>query len=242
MGTLQYGYTTHKHAVSQAGSYNYYYDTNGNMNERSNGVDPSHTFTYDAENRMTQVKQGSAIIATFAYDGDGKRVQSVVNGVTTRFYGLVEIDGAQTTPAPVFTDVPNGYWAKTQIEYLYNANYLGSCSETPTKQYCPSTNVTRIDALRDIVRAKHGSGYIPPTPSHYFADMNNHPLEAWADQAYRDGITSGCTTNPRNFCPNNAITRAEIVIFLLRAKNGASYSPPAATHQFADMAGNWAEA
>jgi len=52
-------------------------------------------------------------------------------------------------------------------------------------------------------------------------------MEAWADQAYRDGITSGCTTNPRNFCPSNAITRAEMVILLLRAKNGASYSPPA---------------
>jgi hypothetical protein len=79
------------------------------------------------------------------------------------------------------------------------------------------------------VRAKHGSGYVPTVaPSHYFTDMIGHPLEAWADQAYRDGITLGCTANPRNFCPSNAITRAEIVILLLKAKNGASYSPPAA--------------
>jgi hypothetical protein len=69
-------------------------------------------------------------------------------------------------------------------------------------------------------------------------------MEAWADQAYRDGITSGCTSTPvRNFRPSNAITRAEMVILLLKARNGASYSPPAATHTiFADMNGNWAEA
>jgi RHS repeat-associated protein len=75
-------------------------------------------------------------------------------------------------------------------------------------------------------------------------EIAGHPLEAWADQAYRDGITSGCTSTPvRNFCPSNAITRAEIVILLLKAKNGASYSPSAATHTiFADMNGNWAEA
>lgn len=31
------------------------------------------------------------------------------------------------------------------------------------------------------------------------------------------------------FCPNNAITRKEMAQFLLKAKNGASYSPPACT-------------
>jgi len=37
--------------------------------------------------------------------------------------------------------------------------------------------------------------------------MNGNWAEAWAEAAYNQGITSGCSTNPRNFCPNNSVTR-----------------------------------
>jgi len=241
---LTYGDTNHKHAATSAGNTSYVYDNNGGLTTRTTSGQSAYTFLYDAEGHIVEVKQGGTTISTFKYDGDGKRVQSVVNGVTTLFVGLVEIEnpGTVQTLPPVFSDVPAGYWAKAQIEGLYNLGLLSSCATNPLR-YCPSTNVTRIDAIRDILRVEHGDDYIPPAATHNFADMAGNPLEPWADQAYSEGLTSGCTTTPqRNFCPNNTITRAEIVIFLLRAKHGGSYTPPAASHYFADMNGNWAEA
>ncbi|MBK8620084.1 MAG: S-layer homology domain-containing protein, partial [Anaerolineales bacterium] len=55
-------------------------------------------------------------------------------------------------------------------------------------------------------------------------------------QLAAEGITSGCGAG--NYCPDAAVTRAEIAIFLLKAKNGSSYSPPAvgASTGFSDVA------
>ena len=44
----------------------------------------SYTLGYDAENRMVSYS-GTGVSASFSYDGDGKRVKSVVGGVTTVF-------------------------------------------------------------------------------------------------------------------------------------------------------------
>jgi len=41
------------------------------------------------------------------------------------------------------------------------------------------------------------------------------------------GITQGCGVG--TYCPNNTITRAEMAIFLIRAKYGLCFTPPAAT-------------
>ena len=60
----------------------------------------------------------------------------------------------------------------------------------------------------------------------------------------KEGITSGCGSG--NFCPNDIVTRAQMSVFLLRAKHGNSYFPPAATGVFKDVplsywAVNWVE-
>jgi hypothetical protein len=60
-------------------------------------------------------------------------------------------------------------------------------------------------------------------------------MEAWVDQFYRDGITGGCGVSPLIYCPERAVTRAEMAVFVLRAKHGSSYAPPAASHYFSDV-------
>lgn len=63
-----------------------------------------------------------------------------------------------------------------------------------------------------------------------FADV---PLNHWArkfiEAIYYRGVTAGCAANPLRFCPDSQLTRAEIAVFLLRAKMGSSYQPPPAT-------------
>jgi len=54
------------------------------------------------------------------------------------------------------------------------------------------------------------------------------------------GITSGCGSS--SYCPDTAVTRAQMAVFLERAMKGAAYQPPAAsctsghTSDFADVA------
>jgi hypothetical protein len=49
----------------------------------------------------------------------------------------------------------------------------------------------------------------------------------------RDGVTQGCGGG--NFCPNDNVTRAQMAIFLLRAKYGPWWVPPPATGIFKDV-------
>ena len=60
--------------------------------------------------------------------------------------------------------------------------------------------------------------------------FNDVSATYWAyqsiEQLYQAGLTQGCQTNPVKFCPDRSVTRAEVAIFLLRGRKGASYSPP----------------
>jgi hypothetical protein len=77
-----------------------------------------------------------------------------------------------------------------------------------------------------------------------FGDVaTDHWAAAWIKQLAADGITGGCGGG--NYCPESPVTRAQMAIFLLRAKYGASYSPPAvgASTGFGDVrTDHWAAA
>lgn len=74
------------------------------------------------------------------------------------------------------------------------------------------------------------------TPSHW--------AYPWIERVYTAGITAGCAIDPRRYCPEDNITRAQIAVFLLKGIHGASYSPPAASGtMFADVPSSyWAAA
>lgn len=90
-----------------------------------------------------------------------------------------------------------------------------------------------------LLRSEHGSSYTPPPATGtMFADVpSNAFAAAWIEQLANEGISSGCGGG--NFCPNNSVTRVQMAVFLLRAKHGASYTPPPATGtMFADVPAN----
>ncbi|HSU81694.1 MAG TPA: S-layer homology domain-containing protein, partial [Thermoanaerobaculia bacterium] len=56
----------------------------------------------------------------------------------------------------------------------------------------------------------------------------------WIEAIEDAGVTTGCSSG--NYCPGAPMTRDEMALFLLRAKEGGSYVPPAcATPMFADV-------
>jgi hypothetical protein len=43
------------------------------------------------------------------------------------------------------------------------------------------------------------------------------------------GLTNRCAVNPLSYCPDKQVLNSELSVFLLRARNGASYTPPPCT-------------
>jgi S-layer family protein len=126
----------------------------------------------------------------------------------------------------IFGDVPPGYWARDFVERLYAAGITGGCALDPL-MYCPETTVTRSQMAVFLERGIHGSSYNPPAvgASTGFGDVStSYWASAWIKQLATEGITGGCGSGI--YCPESAVTRAQMAIFLLRSKHGASYAPP----------------
>ena len=140
-----------------------------------------------------------------------------------------------------FVDVPNSHWAFKSIEILRARGVTSGCSEQPMK-YCPSDLVTRAQMAKFLLISAHGQGYTAPAASGVFADVPvGHWAASWIEQLYSEGYTSGCTTSPLQYCPEQAVTRGQMAKFLLKVKHGNSYEAPAATGIFADVpVSHWA--
>ena len=87
---------------------------------------------------------------------------------------------------------------------------------------------------------------VPPGGLHYktwtlhvgdsFADVPGGPFYRFIETLLHRGVTGGCT--PTAYCPSASVTRGQMAVFVLIAKEGASYVPPgcvAGTEDFADV-------
>ena len=152
-----------------------------------------------------------------------------LNGVATCDIGAYEF------PDATFADVPTAHSAWSYIERLYAAGITSGCGGG---NFCPLSEVNRAQMAIFLLRGMHGGSYTPPAVggSTGFGDV---PLDAtyapWVKQLAAEGITTGCGGG--NFCPLQIVNRAQMAIFLLRAKHGAAYIPPAvgASTGFADV-------
>jgi CSLREA domain-containing protein len=129
--------------------------------------------------------------------------------------------------SPTFSDVPFDYWSWRHIESLYNSGITGGCSTNPLS-YCPTSSVTRAQMAVFLLKGIHGSSFAPPAVngSTGFTDVaTNYWAVAWIKQLAAEGITGGCGVGI--YCPENTVTRDQMAVFLLKAKYGSSYAPPA---------------
>jgi hypothetical protein len=139
-----------------------------------------------------------------------------------------------------FYDVPITHWAFDYIEALAESGITGGCGGG---NFCPEDPVTRAHMAVWLERGMNGSGFDPPPATGtYFLDVSvDYWAAAWIEQLYRDGITSGCGGG--NYCPASSVIRAQMAVFLLRAKHGAGYTPPPPSGLFDDVGlDHWAVA
>lgn len=136
------------------------------------------------------------------------------------------IRGSVAASVTTFSDVPASYWAYDAIEIMNTRGITSGCG---AGLYCPEGLVTRAEMAVFLERAINGGSFFPNAASgNVFSDVPvDYWAAAWIEKLASDGITGGCGGG--QYCPSAQVTRAQMAVFLLRSKYGASYTPPAAS-------------
>ncbi len=81
------------------------------------------------------------------------------------------------------------------------------------------------DAVQKVWTLHVGGSFTDvPSSSNFYAFIEN---------VLHNGVTAGCGAGD-TFCPTDTVTRQQMAVFLLKAKEGAAYTPPACTTQVFD--------
>ena len=115
-----------------------------------------------------------------------------------------------------FADVAADDRLAAHIERLAELGVTRGCFRLVWLHYCPDRAVTRAQMAAFLVRAFH----LPPGASAGFADVaSDSTFRASIDSLAAAGITLGCAEGPQaRYCPNRAVTRAQMASFLYRAR------------------------
>jgi hypothetical protein len=135
---------------------------------------------------------------------------------------LKGIHGSSYSPPAVggstgFGDVDADHWAEKWIKQLAVEKITGGCGNG---NYCPDSAVTRAQMAIFLLKAKYGASYSPPAvgSSTGFGDVpTDHWAAKWIKQLAAEGITGGCGSE--NYCPDTAVTRAQMAVFLVKTFN-----------------------
>jgi hypothetical protein len=132
-----------------------------------------------------------------------------------------------------FTDVPKTSPFYKFIETLLHWRITGGCTAS---EYCPGSTTTREQMAAFVVAAASGPLFVPapcgPTPM--FADVPIiSPFCPSIEELARRGVVAGCA--PTLYCPNAAVTREQMAVFVLRGQDGAANPPACGTPIFNDV-------
>jgi glucose/arabinose dehydrogenase len=122
-----------------------------------------------------------------------------------------------------FKDVPNGAWYAPFVERLYQ---LGLIAGYPDGTFRPNNTISRADFAVMLIAA---IGQKPNLPSYqgYFSDVPaGRYYTGQVERMFQLGITSGCATSPRRFCPHDQLTRAQMASFLALGFGFPLRTPP----------------
>jgi SpoIID/LytB domain protein len=118
----------------------------------------------------------------------------------------------------IFDDVPASDPMARYIEHLYDHGITTGCATNPLR-YCPSGSVTRGEMAVFLLRAiDHGDPSHLPAYRGIFEDVpSSNSFARFIEHAYDHGITTGCSSSPRRYCPGAAVTRAQMAVFIVAA-------------------------
>jgi hypothetical protein len=172
--------------------------------------------------RMTEATTGLPIGAFTSVDVEVHRLSGEY--VTSSY-------GTDSTGRYLVSGLPPGtYVIKTSCDSntVVDQLYQGKTCEP----VCDVTQGTPVTVALDSIAT--GIDFVLRRTT--FADVpTSHWAWKWVEAVYAAGITGGCATAPLRYCPDASVTRGQSAVFLLKAKEGSAYVPPAATGVFADV-------
>ena len=154
----------------------------------------------------------------FSASGDGERFSfSPPTGGIYTITATATDRGGETRTATitlaVFGDIAGSLFAD-EIVWLAQEGITVGCGDGTN--YCPQRDVTRAEMATFLTRALGLE--TPPQPAG-FADVDLDGVHAPSIEAlHAAGITTGCGDGT-NFCPDRAVTRAQMAAFLHRARH-----------------------
>jgi hypothetical protein len=202
-------------------------DTNVVLDAR--GGSQLFTVTASASNCMWNAASSSPSILFGTTSGTGSGSVDVLFPANTTGADLPETVYIAGIAVPVtilgttqiFADVPPSSFYFDAVNLLYEKGITAGCSENPL-DYCPNTDVTRAQMAVFIVSSVYNGG--PFTLNSTVPYFNDVPVGSfgfnWIQKMYELGITSGCGNG--DFCPNDNVTRAQMAVFIITARYGAS--------------------
>ena len=111
-----------------------------------------------------------------------------------------------------FPDVPCPSQFADWIEALAAEGITGGCGGG---NYCPQNPVRSDQMAVFLLKAEHGSSYVPPTCNGDFPDVPCPSQFAdWIEQLAAEEITGGCGGG--NYCPSNPNTRGQMAVFITK--------------------------
>jgi parallel beta-helix repeat protein len=115
----------------------------------------------------------------------------------------------------IFSDVPCPSTFANWIEQMAAEGITGGCGGG---NFCPQNPVRRDQMAVFLLKAQHGSGYVPPMCTGLFLDVPcPSPFANWIEQLANESITGGCGGG--NYCPSNPNTRGQMAVFITKTFN-----------------------
>jgi hypothetical protein len=155
-----------------------------------------------------------------------------------------DVNDMQVCFTKAFNDVAPTFWADDYIHSLAGARVSQGCGDG---DFCGKEAMVRNVMARWLVKAYYGPDFQPMLCAGTFTDVvcDQTPNSNYIEQIYADGITTGCSTDPLKFCPDDPVNRAQMATFITRLAYGPEFVPPAPTGMvFSDvqqgMPGWWA--
>lgn len=152
----------------------------------------------------------------------------------------VEAKATRGPACGTYADVGRDHWAYPSIEAGAQIGLWSGCATSP-RRFCPDDGANRAMATAILVAA---AGVEPVAPTgRVFSDV---PRDHWAAASIEamagEGLVAGCGAG--RFCPNDAITRAQLAALVAAS---AGYAPRAPAGRFSDVpdshwAAGWIEA
>ncbi len=162
----------------------------------------------------TDLQDTSFLISSFGESDTGRIYFTDLNGTV------------QWLQPYTFADVPPTHVFWRFAETLFLNGVTAGCGGG---NYCPSGPTTRGAMAVFLLKAQEGPVYTPPAcTTQVFNDVPcSNPLAPWINELSARSVTAGCGNG--NYCPNSAVGRGSMAVFLLRTLEGPSYTPPVCT-------------